>query len=139
MTRFILGIFGSIFTLLTLGAFMVALTIGAIFWMYSRDLPSHEQLANYQPPTISRIYSGEGKLMDEFAKERRLYTPPEQITMLVKAAFVSAEDKNFYHHKGYDLHGMVAVAVESSSMMTPRRDSASPSGAPTSGPGRPTS
>ncbi|MCB1339119.1 MAG: PBP1A family penicillin-binding protein [Maritimibacter sp.] len=112
MTRFILGIFGSIFTLLTLGAFMVALTIGAIFWMYSRDLPSHEQLANYQPPTISRIYSGEGKLMDEFAKERRLYTPPEQIPMLVKAAFVSAEDKNFYQHKGYDLRGMVAAAVE---------------------------
>ncbi|MCB1331628.1 MAG: hypothetical protein KDK28_20160, partial [Maritimibacter sp.] len=68
MTRFILGIFGSFFTLITLGAFMAALTVGAIFWMYSRDLPSHEQLANYQPPTISRVYSARGQLMDEFAK-----------------------------------------------------------------------
>ena len=77
--RFILGFFGSIFSWLTLAAVMGALTLGAVFFMYSRDLPSHEQLANYQPPTISRIYSGQGRLMDEFAKERRLYTPPEQI------------------------------------------------------------
>ena len=112
MTRFILGIFGSIFSLITLGAFMAALTVGAIFWMYSRDLPSHEQLANYQPPTISRVYSAEGQLMDEFAKERRLYTPPLQIPDLVKWAFVSAEDKNFYQHKGYDPRGMVAAGVE---------------------------
>jgi penicillin-binding protein 1A len=112
VTRFILGIFGSIFTLVTLGAVMAALTVGAIFWMYSRDLPSHEQLANYQPPTISRVYSARGQLMDEFAKERRLYTPPAQIPDLVKWAFVSAEDKNFYQHKGYDPRGMLAAGVE---------------------------
>ena len=110
--RFILGFFGSIFSWLTLAAVMGALTLGAVFFMYSRDLPSHEQLANYQPPTISRIYSGQGRLMDEFAKERRLYTPPEQIPDLVKHAFVSAEDKNFYIHGGYDMRGMVAAAVE---------------------------
>ncbi len=112
MIRFILGFIGSIFSWLTLAAIMGALTLGAIFWMYSRDLPSHEQLANYQPPTISRIYSGRGRLMDEFARERRLYTPPEQIPDLVKHAFVSAEDKNFYVHKGYDMRGMVAAALE---------------------------
>jgi penicillin-binding protein 1A len=110
--RFILGFLGSIFSWLTLAAVMGALTLGAIFWMYSRDLPSHEQLANYQPPTISRVYSGQGRLMDEFARERRLYTPPEQIPELVKHAFVSAEDKNFYVHGGYDMRGMVAAAVE---------------------------
>jgi penicillin-binding protein 1A len=91
---------------------MGALTLGAIFWMYSRDLPSHEQLANYQPPTISRIYSGEGRLMDEFATERRLFTPAEQIPDLVKHAFISAEDKNFYIHGGYDMRGMAAAALE---------------------------
>ncbi|MGR3363117.1 MAG: penicillin-binding protein 1A [Maritimibacter harenae] len=112
MTRFILGFFGAIFSWLTLGAFMAALGIGGIFWMYGRDLPSTEQLENYQPPTISRIYSGEGQLMDEFARERRLYTPPEQIPELVKHAFISAEDKNFYSHKGYDPRGMLAAAIE---------------------------
>ena len=91
---------------------MVALTIGAVFWIYGRDLPSHESLAQYQPPTISRIYSGEGQLIDEFAKERRLFAPSGEIPDLVKQAFISAEDKNFYSHKGYDMRGIAAAAIE---------------------------
>ena len=91
---------------------MAALSVGAIFWVYGRDLPSHESLAQYQPPTISRIYSGEGQLIDEFAKERRLFTPSEEMPDLVKQAFISAEDKNFYVHKGYDARGIVAAAVQ---------------------------
>ncbi|KIC44090.1 penicillin-binding protein [Ruegeria sp. ANG-S4] len=112
MIRFILSIFGAIFSLVTLGIFMAALVIGAIFWMYGRDLPSHESLAQYKPPTISRIYSGEGQLIDEFAQERRLFTPSEEIPDLVKQAFISAEDKNFYTHQGYDPRGIIAAGVE---------------------------
>ena len=69
-------------------------------------------MAQYQPPTISRIYSGEGNLIDEFAKERRLFTPSDEIPDLVKQAFISAEDKNFYTHKGYDLRGIAAAGIE---------------------------
>ena len=112
MLRFILSFFGAIFSVVTLGLMMVALTIGAVFWMYGRDLPSHESLAQYTPPTISRIYSVEGKIIDEFAKERRLFTPAEEIPDLVKQAFISAEDKNFYEHKGYDVRGIAAAAVQ---------------------------
>ncbi|MBO9410433.1 MULTISPECIES: PBP1A family penicillin-binding protein [unclassified Ruegeria] len=112
MIRFIFSIFGAIFSLVTLGVFMAALVIGAIFWMYGRDLPSHESLAQYKPPTISRIYSGEGQLIDEFAQERRLFTPSEEIPDLVKQAFISAEDKNFYTHQGYDPRGIIAAGVE---------------------------
>tara|TARA_R110002049_G_scaffold10127_1_gene50145 strand:- start:106335 stop:108839 length:2505 start_codon:yes stop_codon:yes gene_type:complete len=91
---------------------MVALTIGAVFWMYGRDLPSHESLSQYTPPTISRIYSGQGRLIDEFAKERRLFAPANTIPDLVKQAFISAEDKNFYIHEGYDLRGIAAAAID---------------------------
>ncbi|WP_209832811.1 PBP1A family penicillin-binding protein [Ruegeria sp. HKCCE3926] len=112
MIRFILSFFGAIFSIVTLGIFMVALVIGAVFWMYGRDLPSHESLAQYKPPTISRIYSGEGQLIDEFAQERRLFTPSAEIPDLVKQAFISAEDKNFYTHQGYDPRGIVAAGVE---------------------------
>ena len=86
--------------------------IGGIFWMYGRDLPDHEALAQYTPPTISRIYSGEGRIIDEFARERRLYTPAEEIPDLVKYAFISVEDKNFYSHKGYDPLGILKAAVQ---------------------------
>ncbi|WP_432816838.1 penicillin-binding protein 1A [Sulfitobacter sp. JB4-11] len=112
MFRFILSFFGGIFTTLTMGIFMVALTLGAVFWMYGRDLPSHESLAQYTPPTISRIYSGQGKLIDEFAEERRLFAPADTIPPLIKQAFISAEDKNFYVHDGYDLRGIGAAAVD---------------------------
>ncbi|WP_099245508.1 penicillin-binding protein 1A [Pelagimonas phthalicica] len=112
MTRFILSFFGAIFSVITMGTIMVALSVGAIFWMYGRDLPSHEHLAQYTPPTISRIYSTEGQVIDEFAQERRLFTPAGEIPDLVKHAFVSAEDKNFYSHQGYDLRGIVAAGVQ---------------------------
>ncbi|WP_300029668.1 penicillin-binding protein 1A [uncultured Roseobacter sp.] len=112
MIRFVLSFFGGIFTTVTMAFGMVVLTVGAIFWVYGRDLPSHESLAQYSPPTISRIYSGQGQIIDEFATERRLFAPAETIPDLVKQAFISAEDKNFYEHDGYDLRGIAAAAVE---------------------------
>ncbi|KIC49021.1 PBP1A family penicillin-binding protein [Tateyamaria sp. ANG-S1] len=112
MFRFILSFFGGIFTTVTMGVAMIALSVGAVFWMYGRDLPSHESLAQYQPATISRIYSGEGQIIDEFAQERRLFAPADTIPDLVKQAFISAEDKNFYTHDGYDLRGIGAAAYD---------------------------
>jgi penicillin-binding protein 1A len=112
LVRFIGSFLGGIFTLLTLGLLFAALSVGAVFWMYGRDLPSHESLAQYTPPTISRIYSGEGEIIDEFAEERRLFTPIEDIPDLVKQAFISAEDKNFYHHKGYDVTSIASAAYD---------------------------
>ncbi len=112
MTRFIFSIFGGIFSTITLGLVMVALTVGAVFWVYGRDLPDHEQLAQYLPPTISRIYSTEGQIIDEFAEERRIYAPADEIPDLVKHAFISAEDKNFYTHQGFDLRSIAAALYE---------------------------
>jgi penicillin-binding protein 1A len=112
VTRFILNIFGAIFSWLTIAVFFAAVAFGAVLHFYSRDLPDHEQLAQYRPATISRIYSVEGRIIDEFATERRLYTPIDEVPEVVKGAFISAEDKNFYQHQGYDLRGIAAAAVE---------------------------
>lgn len=90
----------------------MALSLGAVFYMYGRDLPSHESLAQYTPPTISRIYSAEGRIIDEFAQERRLFTPADEIPDLIKQAFISAEDKNFYTHNGYDMGGIAKAAFD---------------------------
>ena len=112
LIRFLLSSIGGLFSWIVTALFFAALTIGAIFWMYSRNLPSHEQLAQYTPKTISRIYSGEGRLIDEFAEERRIFVPINDMPDLVKNAFVSAEDKNFWVHKGYDARGMIAAMVD---------------------------
>jgi len=81
-------------------------------YAYGSDLPSYSQLAQYQPPTISRIFSREGRLIDEFAKERRLFAPIDEIPKLVRNAFISAEDKHFYTHKGFDPVGIAKAAIE---------------------------
>jgi penicillin-binding protein 1A len=112
VVRFIGSTLGAIFTAVTLGLFFGAMSIGAIFFMYARDLPSYESLEQYTPPTISRIYSGEGNIIDEYARERRLFVPAEDTPELVKYAFVSAEDKNFYTHHGYDTRGIAAAFIE---------------------------
>ncbi|MBM1219308.1 PBP1A family penicillin-binding protein [Ponticoccus sp. SC2-23] len=112
MVRFVFSFFGGLFSMVTLGIGMGALTLGAVFYMYGRDLPSYEVLAQYAPKTISRIYSVEGRVIDEFASERRLFTPAEEIPDLVKQAFISAEDRNFYLHPGYDIRGIAAAFVE---------------------------
>lgn len=112
MIRSILTFAGTIFSTLTMIIVVIALSIGAVFYIYGKDLPSHQSLATYEPPTISRIYSIEGRIIDEFAKERRLFTPAEEIPDLVKFAFISAEDKNFYQHGGFDARGIAAAIYD---------------------------
>ncbi|WP_127104084.1 penicillin-binding protein 1A [Pararhodobacter zhoushanensis] len=109
MTRAILSFFGGLFSFLLLSMVFGALTVGGVIWVYTHDLPSTEQLANYSPPMISRIYAGEGQMMDEFARERRLFTPIEDIPPLLRDAFISAEDRNFYEHSGFDPLAIVAA------------------------------
>ncbi len=109
MLRFVLSFLGGIFTMLTLGAVLAAIGVGGVVYLYGRDLPSVEVLSQYTPKTISRIYSDEGRIIDEFATERRLFTPAEEIPDIVKQAFVSAEDKNFYEHGGFDPVGMASA------------------------------
>ncbi|PZX44520.1 penicillin-binding protein 1A [Roseinatronobacter thiooxidans] len=112
MLRAILSFFGGLFSFAITAVFVGVLAIGGVFWYYSQDLPSHEQLASYAPPSISRIYSGEGRLIDEFALERRLFTPIDDIPEQVKNAFIAAEDRNFYIHTGFDARAIAVAGYE---------------------------
>ncbi len=84
---------------------VVAIGLGIFAWRYteSLDIPSIDALAEYEPAVTTRVHAGDGTLAAEFARERRLFVPAESIPDLVKQAFLSAEDKNFYEHSGVDL------------------------------------
>ncbi len=114
MLRFVLRFFGFLFSSLAIGSIMALGVLAGVFYIYGRDLPDHAQLARYEPATLSRIYSGEGKLMDEFARERRIFTPVDEIPEQIRNAFISAEDKNFYHHHGFDPLGIAAAIYQAS-------------------------
>lgn len=66
------------------------------------DLPSVDTLKTYQPPTVSRIYTSDDRIMAELAAERRIYMPINAIPDRVKNAFIAPEDQNFYTHAGLD-------------------------------------
>ncbi|MGH6828992.1 MAG: penicillin-binding protein 1A [Rhizomicrobium sp.] len=86
----------------------------AAFYIYkvTRDLPSVEALKNYAPPVTTRVYAGNGTVLGEYARESRIFVPAAFIPKLVKEAFISAEDRNFYTHPGIDPSGIVRAAVK---------------------------
>ena len=74
-------------------------------WLF-HDLPDAAELAEYRPPTATRVFAWDGTLIGEFSKERRIFTPYDQIPDVVKEAFLAAEDRNFFQHGGIDVSGM---------------------------------
>lgn len=96
-------------TLAIVGAIAVVVVIAAL----SRDLPTIDKLAEYEPPITSRVHAGDGTLIAEFAQQHRVYVPYESIPEHVVQAFVSAEDKNFFTHEGLDFIGMARGAINS--------------------------
>ena len=88
---------------------------GGVVWLlhsYGRDLPDHAQLADYEPPMVSRVHAGDGRLLAEFATEKRVFVPVSAMPRRVIDAFVSAEDKTFFEHPGIDLPGIATAAVK---------------------------
>jgi len=109
--RLLLRFFGFLFTLGAILFVLGAAGAGFVIWKYSQELPDYTQLAAYQPAVTTRIHAGDGSLLAEYSKERRLYVPIQTMPKLVINAFVSAEDKNFYHHIGVDPEGIMRAVV----------------------------
>jgi penicillin-binding protein 1A len=78
---------------------------------YSSDLPDVDGLRNYEPPVMTRVFASDGHLIADFATERRIFVPYSAIPEVVKQAFVSAEDQNFWTHPGIDPLAILRAAV----------------------------
>ena len=102
MIRFV----GSLFSLLCTGAMFAVVGLAGLVYIYGRALPGQDDLANYHPKLLTRVYSGEGQVIAEFYREKRVFVPIDEVPLLVKNAFISAEDKNFYTHPGVDAVGI---------------------------------
>ncbi|WP_026380078.1 penicillin-binding protein 1A [Afifella pfennigii] len=107
----LLRLIGYLFGIGALLALCVAAVAGFLLHRYSQDLPDYDVLAQYEPPVMTRIHAADGQLVAEYARERRLYLPIQAIPDLVKAAYLSAEDKNFYSHPGIDVEGIARAVV----------------------------
>ena len=80
-------------------------------WYFSIGLPDYKKLSNYQPPISSRVYSSDGKLIAEYALQKRLFVPYDSIPEVIINSFLSAEDKNFFNHPGIDAKGILRAII----------------------------
>jgi penicillin-binding protein 1A len=99
-----------------LGILVIVAFLGAggalfVFHHFGRDLPDYTQLADYQPPVMTRVHAGDGQLLTEYAIEKRVFVPVKAMPRRVVQAFLAAEDKNFYYHPGIDVIGVLRAAL----------------------------
>ncbi len=106
MIRFYNYIKFLLFLLILIG-FVAFSTIFYTLWRYSPELPSYENIINYKPNLSSRIYSSDGLLLKSYFTEERIFIPENRIPEIVKFAFLSSEDKNFYEHYGVDIIAII--------------------------------
>jgi len=91
---------------------LVLLFIFSTLWYFSSDLPDYKILANYKPPISSRVHSGEGQLIAEYALQKRLFIPYDSVPKKVVYSFLSAEDKNFFSHPGIDAKSITRAVIK---------------------------
>jgi penicillin-binding protein 1A len=100
--------------LFVLGAVLLAAGAVAgylVVQRYTADLPDYTQLAKYDPPVVTRVLAGDGRLLAEYAIEKRVFLPIGSIPKRVISAFLAAEDKSFYSHPGIDILGIVRAGI----------------------------
>lgn len=118
------------FTIGTVAVLLGAVGLVAGYRYMSADLPDYAGLRNYEPPVMTRVHAADGALVAEYAHERRLFLPIQAMPAILKNAFISAEDKNFYKHNGVDPEG-IARAVYTLGMDVVRGNKRRPQGAST--------
>jgi penicillin-binding protein 1A len=92
----------AVFSVIAAGGFALAVYAA---WLF-HDMPDASDLADYRPPTATRVFAWDGTLIGEFSTERRIFVPYDQIPPKLAHAFLAAEDHNFFQHHGVDIGGL---------------------------------
>jgi penicillin-binding protein 1A len=90
---------------------IIPIFVLGILWNFSNNIPDYKFLKNYKPPVSSKVYSGNGDLVADFSKEKRIFIPYRSIPKNVINSFLSAEDKNFFSHPGVDAKGVIRATI----------------------------
>ena len=103
--------FFNLIGILLVFAFLGAGGVLYVFYRFGQGLPDYHQLADYEPPVTTRVHAGDGRLLAEYAVEKRIFVPMKAMPKRVIQALLAAEDKNFYSHPGVDILSVVRAAV----------------------------
>ena len=105
-------LFKKILLLVGSGFILMFLILVSVLWAFSNNLPDYKYLKSYKAPVSSKIYSGDGELIQDFSSEKRIFIPYNSIPKKVVNSFLSAEDKNFFNHPGIDAKGVMRAVVK---------------------------
>ncbi|MFA6618887.1 MAG: PBP1A family penicillin-binding protein [Candidatus Neomarinimicrobiota bacterium] len=86
--------------------FIALVTFGSLFY-FSRDLPSLEELEQFEPDIVSTVYSSDGKVLTEFGIKNRTLVPLDSIPDYIKNAVLATEDQKFFNHWGMDMRRFI--------------------------------
>jgi penicillin-binding protein 1A len=100
-------IFRWVFGVIIVIAIGAGLAIAGVYFYLSQDLPKIATLGDYRPPIITNIYSDDNRKIAEFFKERRIVVALDEMPLMLKQAFVAAEDSRFYKHQGIDFFSII--------------------------------
>ena len=103
---------GVLFTFGCVGILAVGGVGGFLIWQAAGSLPDYKNLADYKPAVMTRVHAADGSLLEEFARERRVFVPVAAMPERLIQAFLSAEDKNFYQHSGVDWGGIARALMQ---------------------------
>ena len=104
--------FKNLIVVISSSILLLGVLILSILWSFSNKIPDYKFLKNYKPPVSSKVYSGDGTLVADFSREKRIFVPYESIPSNVVNSFLSAEDKNFFTHPGVDAKGVLRAIIK---------------------------
>src|SRR3954470_19738734 len=95
---------------LFIGVAAAGIASGVLF-AYAGDLPQVTTLDNYNPSTITRLYSAQGQLIGEFATQRRVVVTYDEINPLLRNGIIATEDADFERHVGINFKRILVAAA----------------------------
>ena len=101
---------------------LLSILILSVLWTFSNNIPDYKFLNNYKPPVSSKVYSGNGDLVADFSKEKRIFVPFNAIPENIINSFLSAEDKNFFSHPGVDAKGVLRAIIKNIQNISSSKD-----------------
>tara|TARA_B100000902_G_scaffold160084_1_gene155847 strand:- start:4382 stop:6721 length:2340 start_codon:yes stop_codon:yes gene_type:complete len=116
------NLFKNLFIALLSFFLLISIIILGVLWTFSNNIPDYKFLKNYKPPVSSKMYSGDGEVVADFSKEKRIFVPFNALPKNVINSFLSAEDKNFFSHPGVDAKGVLRAIINNiQNIMTSKR------------------
>jgi len=80
--------------------------------LYIAILPPIANLSEFKPNMVTKFLSSDGEIIKTFNACTFSKAETDEIPKPLKQAIIATEDKNFYHHPGYDLCGVARSMVE---------------------------